>query len=900
MHTTEQLNAALSGRYEIERQIGAGGMATVYLARDLKHHRNVALKVLNPELGAVVGPERFLAEIEVTANLHHPHLLPLFDSGESDGLLFYVMPYVEGETLRHRLERERQLTVDAAIRIACAVASALDYAHRHGVIHRDLKPENILLHDGEPLVMDFGIALAVSKAGGARVTQTGISLGTPQYMSPEQATGDRELDARSDIYSLGAVLYEMLTGDPPHSGSTVQAIIARVLTERPQSVRATRERVPEYVEAAVMCALAKLPADRFATAAEFSEALTGARPVVLPSGIAIASAAAPRRRRGRIVREVAAWTIAAAGIAVAFYLGVRGGSAPTLPAGRFPIELPDSVLLVAGGGHKLALSPDGSQLVMVGGQNGRQALYIRRLDDPSPQLVRGSDSASSPAFSPDGKWLLYRLGLRVMKVSAAGGTPRMLVDSVAPNAGATWGDGGRVLYVSPSGLWLTSSDGGTKRLLAKPDTTQRRRTYNWPSFLPGGQAALITVRRGGVSLDSSQLGVVDVNTGRVQELGVVGLSPRYAGGYIIFGRSGGEVYAIPFSLQRRAVTGPEVRILEGVWIGGGGAVDVAVSDNGVLAYHAGAVAGARSIVAVTREGQERPLYKNRGDFGLPRVSPDGRRIAVAIGGRNNRGGRPSDIWVLEPSAGTLTRLTTDSSSRMPVWSRDGARVFFNATNLDSSRIMSKAWDGSGAATMVWGSKRDSMTLFEVSPGPAHGFFAIVAMRARPNTTRSDDIFIAPVDSPQAIRPFLSTPSAEKAPAVSPDGKIIAYMSNESGRPEVYVRMLPGPGARVQVSTDGGSEPLWSREGSTLFYKSGGFLTSATIADRPALAVTHNETLFRVSDFSVDPNTADYDVFPGGREFVMLRKADQTGSDPAYILMNWTKLIPKQGSAASEP
>src|ERR1043166_9081818 len=237
MHTTEQLNAALSGRYEIERQIGAGGMATVYLARDLKHHRNVALKVLNPELGAVVGPERFLAEIEVTANLHHPHLLPLFDSGESDGLLFYVMPYVEGETLRHRLERERQLTVDAAIRIACAVASALDYAHRHGVIHRGLKPENILLHDGEPLVMDFGIALAVSKAGGARVTQTGISLGTPQYMSPEQATGDWELDARSDIYSLGAVLYEMLTGDPPHSGSTVQAIIARVLTERPQSVR---------------------------------------------------------------------------------------------------------------------------------------------------------------------------------------------------------------------------------------------------------------------------------------------------------------------------------------------------------------------------------------------------------------------------------------------------------------------------------------------------------------------------------------------------------------------------------------------------------------------------------------------------------------------------------------
>ena len=252
MHTTEQLNTALAGRYAIEKQIGAGGMATVYLARDVKHNRQVALKVLNPELGAVLGAERFMAEIEVTANLHHPNLLPLFDSGEAGGLLFYVMPYVEGETLRARLVRERQLGVDEAVRIAIAIANALDYAHRHNVIHRDLKPENILMHEGQPLVMDFGIALAVSKAGGARITQTGLSLGTPQYMSPEQATGDHALDARTDIYSLGAVLYEMLVGDPPHTGSTVQAVIAKVITEHPSSVRATRPNVPEHVEAALL------------------------------------------------------------------------------------------------------------------------------------------------------------------------------------------------------------------------------------------------------------------------------------------------------------------------------------------------------------------------------------------------------------------------------------------------------------------------------------------------------------------------------------------------------------------------------------------------------------------------------------------------------------------------
>src|SRR5687767_2512553 len=257
-------------------------MATVYLARDVRHNRRVALKVLNPELGAVLGVERFLSEIQVTANLQHPNLLPLFDSGASDGLLFYVMPYVEGESLRARLQREKQLPVDEAVRLATAIANALDYAHRHGVIHRDLKPENILLHEGQPLVADFGIALAVSNAGGNRITQTGLSLGTPQYMSPEQATGDRVIDARTDIYSLAAVLYEMLTGEPPHIGNTVQAIIAKVLTDRPHHVRHLRESVPEHVDAALMRALAKLPADRFATAGEFGETLTGARAMPAP------------------------------------------------------------------------------------------------------------------------------------------------------------------------------------------------------------------------------------------------------------------------------------------------------------------------------------------------------------------------------------------------------------------------------------------------------------------------------------------------------------------------------------------------------------------------------------------------------------------------------------------
>src|SRR6185369_13051703 len=251
-------------------------MATVYLAQDLKHDRRVAIKVLRPELAAVIGADRFLSEIKTTAALQHPHILPLHDSGEAGSFLFYVMPFIEGESLRDRLNREKQLPIGDALRIATEVASALDYAHRHNVIHRDIKPENVLLHDGRALVADFGIALAASKAGGSRMTETGMSLGTPTYMSPEQAMGEREITVRSDVYALGCVTYEMLIGDPPFTGSTAQAIVAKVMTEKPASLQRQRERVPDAVEDAVLTALEKLPADRFATAAEFAEALRGA------------------------------------------------------------------------------------------------------------------------------------------------------------------------------------------------------------------------------------------------------------------------------------------------------------------------------------------------------------------------------------------------------------------------------------------------------------------------------------------------------------------------------------------------------------------------------------------------------------------------------------------------
>jgi tRNA A-37 threonylcarbamoyl transferase component Bud32 len=338
-----RLAAALADRYRLERELGQGGMATVYLAEDLKHHRRVAIKVLKPELAAVLGAERFVQEIQTTAQLQHLHILPLFDSGQADGFLYYVMPYIEGETLRDTLDRETQLGIDEAVRIATEVADALDYAHRHGVIHRDIKPENILLHDGRPLVADFGIALAVREAGGQRLTETGLSLGTPQYMSPEQATGDRQLDARSDVYSLGAVLYEMLAGEPPVTGPNAQAMIAKLITERPTRLRVVRDTVSGAIDAAVARALAKTPADRFPTAAAFARALAA------PGAVAAAAAAPSHRRWALVIGGVVVLAVAGGG-----YLAFRRPAAP-VREGALRTRLTNS-----GRAYDAQLSPDGA------------------------------------------------------------------------------------------------------------------------------------------------------------------------------------------------------------------------------------------------------------------------------------------------------------------------------------------------------------------------------------------------------------------------------------------------------------------------------------------------------------------------------------------------------------
>jgi len=877
MDAIAQLNSALDGRYAIERELGQGGMATVFLAHDVKHKRKVALKVLKPELGAVLGVERFLAEIQVTANLQHPNLLPLFDSGECDGLLFYVMPYVDGESLRARLDREKQLPVDEAVRIAVALAGALEYAHRNGVIHRDMKPENVLLKAGQPMIADFGIALAVSNAGGPRVTQTGLSLGTPQYMSPEQATGDRVIDARTDIYSLAAMTYEMLTGEPPHTGTSAQAIIAKLMTEEVRPLTVLRRNVPAHVDAAVRHGLEKLAADRFATAEAFALALDGTRPFVTRDAAGGSAKAALSARARLLVASLA--VIAAGTSAAAIWFATRPAQRPT--AARFPLDLPDSVSLYTGGGTKLALSRDGTKLVFVGAKDGKRALYLRRIDDPVAHTIRGADGGTffgnvSPSFSPNGDWIVYEADRVLKKIPTTGGTPQTLSDT---GSAVTWGDNGVLLFSRNGILWLGTPEGRDAHPLARPDTTRGEYAYDWAEPLPRGKYALLAVRRSrSLVVDSMRLAVVDLKNGVVKDLGIAGTNPHYvSSGHILFGRAGNLVFAAPFSLRNRTVTGSASLLLENIWQGSGGATGFTVSDNGTLAYHEGTQAAQKELVAVSRSGTVRTMPGAAMDFQGPRMSPDGRTIAVGLSTTDSRWGTS----LIDVSSGALEQLTPPDSGRYAEWTRDGARVVVVRRVGDAIEYLSRARDRSNADTILGREKRNGNEA-ALALGASHGWAAV---------NRSVDggrvgVYLTPMDSIGVFHPFAVGASNNHSPIISANGRLVAWVSDESGVQQVYVQPISG-GTRLQASVNGGTEPLWSRSGSTVFFRTTGSVASAELSGSP-LRVVRRDSLFADPFIRARQTGRNWDVFPDDKTFLMLRQPQKAQTN-GFVVINWQQL-----------
>ena len=830
-------------------------MATVYLARDLRHDRRVALKVLKPELGAVLGVERFLSEIKVTANLQHPNLLPLFDSGEAGGLLFYVMPYVEGETLRARLDREKQLPVSEAVRIATAVASALAYAHEHGVIHRDLKPENILMQAGQPVIADFGIALAVSNAGGQRVTQTGLSLGTPQYMSPEQAAGDRVIDGRTDIYSLGAVTYEMLGGEPPHSGTSAQAIIAKLMTAEPQPLRTLRSSVPLNVADAVEKSLAKLPADRFTRADDFAAALAN-ESFTLATGAARRGGRARGRWRSR-VRDPWFLTL----VALALYLG---GALAVL--GRHAAAVGDDYPLhfeLTTGAEQptgvATLSPDGHTVVYVArSPSGTNNLYVHRLDRLEAQIIPGTDNAAQPVFAPDGKWVVFVADRRkLMKVPLDGGAAVPLAD-VDDIGGVDWLPGDE-LVVGPGatevrmGLSRVSAAGGALVPFTSVDSARNELGHLWPTVVDDGKTVLFSLWYG--AQEQSQLASVSVGSRAVVPLGVTAVRALgVVGGRLVYLRADGVVMAIPFDVRTGRTSGSAVPVLDSIRLAADGAGDsrVALTSAGGLVIARGALN--RRIVWVDRTGEARPAANDIREFGFVRLSPNGRQAAVVL-----NSGPKSDVWILDVATRTLTPLSTGGSSRSPNWSADSRRVAFISRQGGRSALWWQPADASGPAIKAATPSHNPWWL-DVSPdGRAAVFNSLY--------DRSWNVVTLALDSTHAEREFAASPTAREVMGrFSPDGRSIAYTSDESGRSEVYVRPFPEPGSRVQISVGGGRRAIWAPDGRRLFFWEGSRLMEATLVRDPGLRVVSREALFE------GRYEADYDVSRDGTRFLMIEAA----------------------------
>ena len=877
------------GPYEILAAVGAGGMGEVYRARDTRLDRIVAIKVLPDSRAARPDlRERFEREARTIASLNHPHICTLYDIGSQDGIDYLVMEYLEGETLAEHLKKG-PLLLSQTLQYAIEIADALDKAHRKGITHRDLKPSNIMLTKSGTKLLDFGLAklrqenappnISLSKLPTANdaITQQGTILGTLQYMAPEQLEG-KEADARTDIFAFGVLVYEMATGKKAFEGKSQASVIARILDSDPPPISSLQPMTPPALDRAVKKCLAKEPEDRWQSAKDLTDELKWTAEE--GSRVSSQSTASERgiRALGRRGLFVGAGAMLLAAAVASLATWNLKPVPPPQPVTRTVITLPPGQQLAAlYGGPAIALSPDGTHLAYVARQGGVQQLYLRAMNGLEAKPMPGTEDATSPFFSPDGQWLGFFATGQLKKVSVSGG-PAVTIGDAATPFGASWSSQGTIAFglTTNSGLMqLPDSRGGTSQLLTRLGNGDV--SHRWPEFLPGGKAMLFAAATTGLTFTNAQVAIQPIGKAAPRNL-VPGTQPRFApSGHLLYAQ-GGTLMAVPFDSQRLTVVGAGVPVVEGILQSTAGAAQYSISATGSLVYVPGGLQSAQlQLVWVNRNGMEQPLAAPARSYTHPRFSPDGRRIAAGILGQE------SQTWVYDLARDTLTRLTFEGTyNPVSAWTPDGKRIAIESNKDGPPNIFLQRADGSGGLERLTHSENIQVPVSWSPDGQLLAFFDF-------NPAASGaDIWVLRM-SDRKVQPFLRTRFNEAAPRFSPDGHWLAYISDESGRYEVYVQPYPVPGGKWQISTEGGGEPAWNPNGRELFYRNGDKMMAVEIATQPGFAAGKPRTLFE-GRYELAPAVLvdNYDVSPDGQRFLMLKPAEQEQATLTQIVVvqNW--------------
>ncbi|MBP1609554.1 MAG: serine/threonine protein kinase [Acidobacteria bacterium] len=873
--------------YSIVEKIGKGGMGEVYRAKDQVLGRDVAIKVLPEEFAKDADRvARFQREAKLLASLNHPNIAAIYGLEASDQTNFLVLELVEGQTLADRL-KSGPIPVEEALKLALQIVEALEAAHEKGVIHRDLKPANIkVTPDGKAKVLDFGLAKAYAGDQEANLsnsptlsnmaTQQGIILGTAAYMAPEQAKG-KTVDRRADIWAFGAVLFEMLTGKPAFPGEEVTEILASVI-KGDSSLNLLPENLHPRVREAITRCLQKDARRRYSSITDARYEIEQA--LLDPSGVLARPAAVAKARKK--LRLGLPW-VAAIAMLCLLIAGVAAWKLkPSEPRRtvRFDHDLPAGQQFTQLNRQLLAVSPDGSQFVY----STTAGLYLRSLEQTTARLIPGTDQNSrQPVFSPDGKWICYFSAgeNQLKKIAVSGGAPVTLCSIQGSPRRLTWSVEDTIVFSSAGGIMRISPNGGTPELLIKA----RLNDVGEAQILPGGKAVLFTLGAG----DLRRIAVQSLKSGERKEL-FAGDSARYLPtGHIVYSLKS-VLFAIPFDVDKLETRGGPVSMVEGVLKMPGivAQSQYAFSGSGVLVYVPGAagdVAAKRTLVWVDRKGKEEPLPAAPNDYRVPRISPDGTKVALTI-----NSGERSDIWIWDLVRGTMPRLTFNEVSSYPLWTTDGKRIAFakRPTNL-GSEVYWKAADGTGEEEKIgsapnrghlpwsWSSDGQTLALFEFALSGETGY----------------DIGTLSTKGNHEWKPLLNQKHTEFQPKISPDGRWIAYASDESGKLEIYGRPYPEVNkGRWQVSTSGGHTPLWSPNGRELFYLNEDAVMRVPVETEPAFSAGKPETLFRGA--YVRFSTSDgqpWDISPDGKRFLMMKEPEAVapgggGPNKVNIVLNW--------------